>query len=270
MTIDKRMDLRQAARLVEPGASLALGGVTLYRRPMAFTLALMRRFAEAGAPGNLTLLPFAGGLETDLLISAGMVRQVRACYVGLEAFGLAPYFTQHAGQGMIDILEETEASLACGIRAAMAGVGFMPSTAWIGTDLPKLRPDVRTVLDPYSGEQLMAFPAIHCDVAVVHAMQADLRGNALLNKHWGVDRELVLVAKTVIVTAERVVEKLAHADIPGPAVTAIVEAPGGAFPTSCHPAYPFDGQAILRYVEAAGTDAFPSLIDEWCLHHNIG
>lgn len=267
--IDKRMDLRQAARLVEPGSSLALGGVTLYRRPMAFTLALLRRFAEESAPAGLTLLPFAGGLETDLLISAGMVRQVRACYVGLEAFGLAPYFTQHANQGTIDIVEETEASLACGIRAAMAGVGFMPSTAWIGTDLPELRPDVRTVLDPYSGEQLMAFPAIHCDVAVVHAMQADLRGNALLNGHWGVDREVVLVSKTVIVTAERIVEKLARADIAGPAVTVVVEAPGGAYPTSCHPAYPFDGQAILRYVETAGTDAFPALVDEWRLHHNI-
>jgi glutaconate CoA-transferase subunit A len=270
MRIDKRMDLRQAARLVQPGASLALGGVTLYRRPMAFTLALMRRFAEESAPGGLTLLPFAGGLETDLLISAGMVRQVRACYVGLEAFGLAPYFTQHANQGTIDIVEETEASLACGIRAAMAGVGFMPSMAWIGTDLPELRPDVRTVLDPYSGEQLMAFPAIHCDIAVVHASRADMRGNALLNAHWGVDREVVLVSKTVIVTAEHIVEKLVRADIPGPAVTAVVEAPGGAYPTSCHPAYPFDGQAILRYVEAAGTDAFPALIDEWCLRHNIG
>jgi len=270
MTIDKRMNLQQASQLVEPGASLALGGVTLYRRPMAFVLALMHRFAKESAPSGLTLLPFAGGLETDLLISCGMVRQVRACYVGLEAFGLAPFFTQHANQGTIDIVEETEASLACGIRAAMAGVGFMPSTAWIGTDLPALRPDVRTVLDPYSGEQLMAFPAIHCDIAVVHALQADLRGNALLNGHWGVDREVVLVAKTVIVTAERVVEKLKRADIPGPAVSAVVEAPGGAYPTSCHPAYPFDGQAILRYVEAAGKDSFPALIDEWRLRHNIG
>ncbi len=45
MIIDKRIDLDAAVRLVPTGASLALGGVTLYRRPMAFTLALMRRFA---------------------------------------------------------------------------------------------------------------------------------------------------------------------------------------------------------------------------------
>jgi glutaconate CoA-transferase, subunit A len=269
MTTDKRIDLRQAARLVEAGSSLALGGLTLYRRPMAFTLALMQRFSEEAIPGGLTVLPFAGGLETDLLISAGMVRTVRACYIGLEAFGLAPHFTQHANAGSLDIVEETEASLACGLRAAMAGVGFLPSTAWVGTDLPRLRPDVRTVLDPYSGEELTAFPAISCDVAVVHALQADWRGNAQLNLHWGVDREVVLVAKRVIVTAERVVEKLERADISGQAVAAVVEAPGGAYPTSCHPAYPFDGRAILRYIETAGTEAFPTLIDDWRRHHRL-
>jgi len=269
MKIDKRIDLDAAVHLVSTGASLALGGVTLYRRPMAFTLALMRRFAAESEPGGLTLLPFTGGLETDLLISAGMVSQVRACYVGLEAFGLAPHFTRYANEGRLDILEETEASLACGIRAALSGVGFLPSTAWIGTDLPTLRPDVRTVIDPYSGEVLMAFPAIHCDVAVVHALEADPRGNALLNGHWGVDREVVMVSKTVNVTAERIVDRLAHAHIPGPAVSAVVDAPGGAYPTSCHPDYPFDGHAILRYVEAAGTDAFPALIAEWCSRHHL-
>ncbi len=269
MDIDKRVSLAQAAQLVPPGASVALGGVTLYRRPMAFTLALLRRFAEQSSPASLTLLPFTGGLETDLLISAGMVRQIRACYVGLEAFGLAPYFTQAAGQGTLDIIEETEASLACGIRAALSGVGFLPSTAWIGTDLPALRPDVRTVIDPYSGEELMAFPAIRCNVAVVHALEADRSGNAQLNGHWGVDREVAMVADTVIVTAERVVDRLKRADIPGRAVHAVVEMPGGAWPTSCHPLYPFDGEAILRYVAAAGTGAFPALLADWSAHHGL-
>ena len=269
MDIDKRVSLAQAAQLVPPGASVALGGVTLYRRPMAFTLALLHRFALESSPGSLTLLPFTGGLETDLLISAGMVRQIRACYVGLEAFGLAPYFTQAAGQGTLDIIEETEARLACGIRAALSGVGFLPSTAWIGTDLPALRPDVRTVVDPYSGEELMAFPAIRCNIAVVHALEADRRGNAQLNGHWGVDREVAMVADTVIVTAERVVDRLKHADIPGRAVHAVVEMPGGAWPTSCHPLYPFDGEAILRYVAAAGTEAFPALLADWSAHHGL-
>jgi glutaconate CoA-transferase subunit A len=265
--MDKTVSLTEAVQLVGDGAAVALGGVTLYRRPMAFALALLKRHAHSGSPAGLTLLPFTGGLETDLLISAGMVHRIRACYVGLEAFGLAPYFTQAASQGTIHIQEETESSLACGLRAALSGVGFMPSTAWLGTDLPSLRPDVRTVIDPYSGEELMAFPAIHCDVAVVHALEADRRGNARLNGHWGVDREVAMVAGTVVVTAERIVERLEQADIPGQAVRAVVEAPRGAWPTSCHPRYAFDGQAILDYVEAAGTEAFPGLVASWSAAH---
>jgi glutaconate CoA-transferase subunit A len=265
--MDKTVSLAQAVELVGDGTTVALGGVTLYRRPMAFTLALLQRYLRSGSPGGLTLLPFTGGLETDLLISAGMVQRIRACYVGLEAFGLAPYFTQAASQGALVIQEETEASLACGIRAAMSGVGFMPSTAWIGTDLPSLRPDVRTVIDPYSGEELTAFPAVRCDVAVIHALEADRRGNARLNGHWGVDREVALVSGTVVITAERLVDQLTQADIPGQAVQAVVECPRGAWPTSCHPLYAFDGQAILAYLEAAGTEAFPALVAAWSTSH---
>jgi glutaconate CoA-transferase subunit A len=102
---------------------------------------------------------------------------------------------------------------------------------------------------------------------VVHALEADRRGNTHLNGHWGVDREVVMVADTVIVTAERLVDRLDQADIPGQAVRAVVECPRGAWPTSCHPLYPFDGQAILDYVEAAGTEAFPALIGAWSAAH---
>ena len=82
----------------------------------------------------------------------------------------------------------------------------MPSRAWIGTDLPRLRPDVKTVRDPYSDETLMAFPAIPVDVAVLHALVADREGNARLNQNLAIDRELAYAAETVIVTAETMVD----------------------------------------------------------------
>ena len=127
----------------------AAGGSPLSPRPMAFALPLRQRFLREGAPRGLTLLAFTAGLESDLLIGAGLVRRIRSCYVGLEIFGLAPHFTAAAAAGRIEIVEETEASLAFGIRARLAGVGFMPSHAWQGTDLFRLRPDVRTVSDPW-------------------------------------------------------------------------------------------------------------------------
>lgn len=246
---NKVVSMEEAVALVPSGCTLAIGGTTLYRRPAAFVRALIRRFQESGEPRDLTLLAFTGGLECDWLVGAGMVARVRSCYFGLEIFGLAPMFTYYANRGLLQIIEETEASLALGLRAQMAGIGFMPGRAWLGTDLPRLRPDVCTVTDPYSGEQLMAFPAICPDVAVIHALRADEQGNAQIGDNKGVDEELLVTARRVIITTEEIVPPLSKADMLAPLVHAVVLTPCGAAPTSCHPLYPLDGEALLTYTE---------------------
>ncbi len=252
---DKRISLKEAVKSVKSGDMLALGGMTLYRRPVAFAIELLRHFLDAGEPQGLTLLAFTAGYESDLLVGAGMIERVRSCYFGLEIFGLAPMFTYHANRGEIEIIEETEASLAFGLRAQMAGISFMPGRGWLGTDLPELRPDVRTIIDPYDGEELIAFPAIKPDVAVIHALRADKEGNAQIGKNKGVDEELSLTAETVILTAEEIAPELEQADLVAPLVDAVVHAPGGASPTSCHPLYPLDGEAILAYTEQVSDPA---------------
>ena len=267
---NKLISLTDAAAMVKPkGCRLSLGGFTLYRRPMAFSLALLDRFRNENTPSDITLINFTSSVESDILVGEGMVSKIRTCYFGLEVFGLAPHFTSAAADGSIQIIEETEASLAFGIRAAMAGVGFMPSIAWQGTDLLRLRPDVKTIEDPYSGEALTAFPAINCDVAVIHALEADLDGNACIGANQGVDRELSLVADKVIITAEKVVPRLEKVDIVGIVVDAVVETPGGAWPTSCYPSYALDGLAILDYVEQIGSESYNPLLDTWLAHHNL-
>jgi glutaconate CoA-transferase, subunit A len=268
--MDKLLTLAEAVQRLPAGPiRLALGGVTLYRRPMAFTLALLHHFESEGAGGQLELVCFTAGLESDILVGAGWVNRVRTCYFGLEIFGLAPHFTSAAAKGQLEIVDESETSLAAGLRATLAGVGFMPSRAWLGTDMPKVRPDVRTVIDPYSGQSLTAFPAVQVDVAVIHALEADRFGNAVIGANRGVDLELALAAGQVGVTADRIVSELEHGDLVGPVVDWVVEAPGGAWPTSCHPLYPMDGLAVLEYTETAGTDEYPGLIRAWMAHHGI-
>ncbi len=253
------VSLNEAVHVVGDGVTLALGGMTLYRRPVAFVRALLQRESR---PRDLTLLCFTASYESDLLVGAGCVRQTRTCYFGLEAFGLAPMFTQAATEGSLHVLEETEISLALGIRATLGGVGFMPSRAWIGTDLPRLRPDVKQVIDPYSGEVLMAFPAIPCDVAVIHALVADRAGNARLNRNLAIDQELAYAAKTLIITAEQVVDRLdGDVDIPAPLAAMVVEAPGGAWPTSCFPRYPIAGGEIMKYIEACAAGSFEAYLE---------
>ena len=262
--MDKRTTLESAAERIDNGVTLALGGMTLYRRPIAFVRALIRRHQRHQSPNDLTLLAFTAGLESDLLVGAGMVKRTRTCYFGLEIFGFAPMFTHFANRGELLVMEETEASLALGLRAQMAGVGFMPGRAWLGTDLPRLRPDVATIRDPYSGEELMAFPAIRPDVAVIHALQADPHGNCRIGDNRGIDEELALTADLVIITAEQIVPELNKADIVAPFVDLVVHAPQGAAPTSCHPLYPMDGQALLSYTEQVSEPAsFAAYLEGW-------
>jgi glutaconate CoA-transferase subunit A len=245
---DKVSDLASVAALVHDGDTLALGGMTLYRRPVAFVRALLQR---AAPPRDLTLLCFTAGFESDLLVGAGSVLRVRSCYFGLEAFGLAPMFTQAATTGALQIVEETEASLAFGLRATLASVGFMPGRGWLGTDMLKVRLDVQVIADPYTGKDVVAFPAITCDVAVIHALRADRMGNAVLGGNLAVDVELSLVAGQVIVTAEEIVDRLeGPVDLGGLPVTAVVHTPRGAWPTSCYPLYPVGGDELMRYAES--------------------
>ena len=137
----------------------------------------------------------------------------------------------------------------------------MPGQGWIGTDMLKVRPDVKVIDDPYHGEPIVAFPAVTCDVAVVHAPLADRFGNARLMGNLAVDQELSLVAKCVIVTAEEIVDEIdAPIELTGLSVTAVVHAPRGAWPTSCYPDYAVDGEEILRYIDACAADKFHEYI----------
>jgi glutaconate CoA-transferase subunit A len=257
--------LETATARIHDGCTLALGGMTVYRRPAGFVRVLLRRQPR---PRDLTLLCFTAGIESDWLVGAGCVRAVRSVYFGLESFGFAPMFTQAAQRGDIQIIEETEQSLAMGIRAQMAGVGFMPSRAWLGTDLPRLRPDVKTIQDPYNGETLMAFPAIHCDVAVLHGLAADKAGNVLVNNNLGVDLELVYISDWIIVTVEQIVDRLERTTdgflIPAPGISQIVHLPNGAHPTSCYPLYPVAGSIFLSYIDACNDDSF----EGWLASHD--
>jgi len=262
--MDKLISMEQAVEQVSSGCTLALGGMTLYRRPMAFVKALVQRYIREKQPSGLTLLAFTASLESDLLVGAGLISCVRSCYFGMEIFGFAPMFSYYANHGLVQVLEESEASLALGLRAQIAGIGFMPGRAWMGTDLPRLRPDVRTVRDPYTGEELMAFPAIRPDIAVIHALRADPEGNAQIGINKAVDEELTLAAGAVIITAEEIVPELAKADLVAPLVKSVVLAPGGAAPTSCHPLYPMDGEKILSYTEqVSDPESFSRYIRGW-------
>ena len=66
--------------------------------------------------------------------------------------------------------------MLAGLRASLAGLPFLPTRGAQGSDVATAL-EIREVTCPYTGETLFAAPAIRPDVALVHAEEADARGN---------------------------------------------------------------------------------------------
>ncbi len=98
-------------------------------------------------------------------------------------------------------------------------------------------------------------------------MAGDRDGNVLLNNNLGVDLELMELSETVIVTVERMVDRLERTTdgllIPAPGATHVALAPRGAYPTSCYPDYPVGGGEFMRYVDACNAGKFDEYLAEF-------
>jgi glutaconate CoA-transferase subunit A len=197
-----------------------------------------------------------GGLDVDMLIAGKCISEVRSCFVGMEMFGMAPHYRKAAESGSIKISEESEASIALGLRASYLKVPFMPLKGIIGTDLPKVRDDIRQIEDPLgSKDQLMALPKIDLDVAILHVPYADEFGNGNVAGAVWMDADMAKTAKKTIIICEKIVETedIRHlqgkAQLPMQTTNAVVKMPFGAHPTSCYPFYTFDPLHIQEYLK---------------------
>jgi glutaconate CoA-transferase subunit A len=143
----------------------------------------------------------------------------------------------------------------------------MPARIFAGTEMLEARRDLQLVVSPYSGERYIAVPALHPDTAIIHALMADELGNAVLASQLALDADLAAASLRTVLTAERIVPTAAieqhGADILGGWVDAVVEQPGGAWPTSCHPDYAIDLAYLADYVEACREDRFASFLSQW-------
>jgi glutaconate CoA-transferase subunit A len=133
----------------------------------------------------------------------------------------------------------------------------------------KIRPDLKTVIDPYSGNEYVVVPPIIPDVAVIHATKGDRFGGITTLSRRN-DRLLALAAGKTIA----VVEELREPDdvLPGlnevyvaPVhIDAVVLAPGGAHPTACPGKYDVDKAHIREYMTAAkDEESFKRYLDTY-------
>jgi glutaconate CoA-transferase, subunit A len=263
---DKRTTVAEIVSEIRPGMTVGIGGWGSRRKPMAVVRALCR----SGITG-LRVVAY-GGPDVGLLCATGVATAATCPFVTLDVIPIDPHWRVARQGGKAELFELDEGMFFLGLQAASWRLPFLPSRAGLGSDVLTANPDIKTVRSPYdsgpfaegpdAGAELVAVPAIHLDVAIIHANRADTAGNA---QFLGPDRffdELFLgAARRRFVTAERVVENGAlEAEGPLSAVTVhrmltdgVAETPRGAHFTACPPDYGRD-DAFLRTYTAAATD----------------
>jgi len=251
---DKRCNEDDVVAELRDGMTIGIGGWGSRRKPMSIVRAIMRSDLR-----DLTIVAY-GGPDVGMLCAAGKARKVVYGFVSLDSIPLEPHFRAARQQATIEAMELDEGMLQLGLRAAAWRVSFLPCRAGLGSAILEVNPDLRTVTSPYDGQELVAMPALHLDVALLHANRADARGDAqYLGPDWYFDDLFAMAADRTFVSCERVVAPEDFAK-EGPLESirisriftdGIVEAPFGAHFTHCVPDYDRDERLQREYAASA-------------------
>jgi len=267
LAADKLVGLTEAAGRVADGALVGLGGGLSARLPMA----LVRELVRQGRQG-LHVIGSAHGADVDLLAAAGALRVCEESYVGYEQdFGLAPAFRRAAEHGTVEVRESCCATVLAQLRAAEMGLPFLPVRGVTGSDIGRMHPEYGEITCPFTGERLVAVPAVRPDVVLLHAPLGDRRGNLHLDQPYVLDERFAGASGNVVATVERIAASgdvaAAGITIPAYLVAAVAEVPFGAHPTSCYPEYPYDRAHLADWVAAAaaGEQAVAAYLDRYVL-----
>ncbi|WP_445182121.1 CoA transferase subunit A [Pseudonocardia sp. Cha107L01] len=281
---DKRMSAAEVVAELADGMTVGIGGWGSRRKPMALVRAIL-----ASPLRDLTVVSY-GGPDLGLLCAAGKVRRAVFGFVTLDTIPYDPHFSRARQDAAIAVRELDEGMLQCGLRAAAHRLPFLPIRAGLGSDVLTLDPSLRTVRSPYDdGEELIAMPALPLDAALVHLNRADRHGNAqYLGPDPYFDDLFCLAARRRYVSCERIVPTAELTGAPPQTmllnrmmVDGVVEAPGGAHPTSCVPDYGRDEAFQRHYAEASrdpaawsgfaerfltgGENAYRAAVEEWAV-----
>ena len=240
--------LAEAVReLVSDGDTVALEGFT-HLIPNAAGHELIRQGRR-----DLAVIRMTPDVIYDQLIGMGCVRKLQFSWGGNPGVGSLLRFrdaVEHGWPGPLELEEHTHAGMAAAYAAGAANLPFGLLRGYAGTELVE-HTRIEWVTCPYTGEQLAAVQAIRPDVGIVHAQQADRRGNVQLWGISGVQKETVLASARSLVTVEEIVNELEPRPgavvIPSWAITAVALAPRGAHPSYALGYYDRDNAFYVRW-----------------------
>jgi glutaconate CoA-transferase subunit A len=217
---------------VRDGDAVALEGFT-HLIPFAAGHEIIRQ-----GRGELTLVRMTPDLVYDQMIGMGCADRLVFSYGGNPGVGSLHRFrdaVEHGWPRPLAVAEHSHAGMANAYAAGASRLPFAVLRGYAGTDLVTRNAAVAFVDCPFTGQRLTAVEALNPDVAVIHAQQADSRGNVMLWGLSGVQKEAVLAADRAVVTVEEIVPELEprpHAVfLPAWILAAVAVVPGGAWPS---------------------------------------
>jgi glutaconate CoA-transferase subunit A len=227
--------MREAiAGLVRDGDAVALEGFT-HLIPFAAGHEIVRQ-----ERCDLELIRMTPDVLYDQMIGVGCAQRLVFSYAGNPGVGSLHRLRdaiEHGWPHPIEIEEHSHAGMANRYVAGASDLPFAVLRGYRGTDLTR-HTRAAPITCPFSGEELCAVPALRPDVAIIHAQEADRRGNVQLWGIPGVQKEAVLAAARSLATVERIVDELQRRPgaivIPGWVLDAVAEAPGGSRPSYAH------------------------------------
>jgi len=241
------------------------------------------------ASGFTHLIPFAAGHEIirqrirnlvlaratpdiiyEQMVAAGCAHKVIFSYMGNPGVGSLRRVREAIETGQIEWEEYSHFSMISRLQAGASGLPFMPMKRTGAQDLALNNPNYQTVTDPYTGEEVVVVPPLLPDVAIIHVQRADINGNAQV---WGILGEQQLAAfaaKTVVLTAEEIVdESVIRSDpnrtvIPGMVVDAVCHVPFCAHPSYTQGYHDRDNDFYLAWDEISKTqESVNAYLEEW-------
>ena len=261
--VDKVMSVSEAVgRFVSDGDYFASGGFGCDRIPTAVLHEIVRRRVQnLGFAGHTSTHDFQILAAGNLTGRGRLLARVDAAYiVGLEARGLSPHARRVVQSGEVELCEWSNYALAVRFRAAASGVPFLPIRTTLGTDTFR-RGAGRVLKCPFTGETLVAIPALYPDVASIHVHEADKFGNCRIRGTTVADLDLARAAKTLIITCERLIsndEIRREPDrtvIPFYCVDAVCEVPYGSYPGNMPYEYYSDESHLRAWLQAERNEA---------------
>lgn len=236
--VDKRMGVSEAiSRFVHDGDYLCSGGFGCDRIATALLHEIVRQKKQ-----NLSVAGHTATHDYQILCAGnqtGRGQLMKRCdiayIVGLEARGLSPHARRCSESGEIEFCEWSNYALAVRLKAAAMGVPFLPQRSMLGTDTFRFSA-AQTIQCPFTGETLVAMPALYPDVAIIHVHESDRFGNCRIRGTSVADLELARAAKRLIISCERLIDESeirmnpTATVIPYFCVDAVCEVPFGSYP----------------------------------------